>query len=100
MDGLLAGKLGVTEAAVALEMAVRFPDDGGSDKAVAADSGPHGRLTGKLTVRPSSSCSVVLATHTVGAVSVDVHLPLLQPEGLGELGSHMPRVSRRPSRPS
>ena len=27
----LAGKLGVTEAASALEIAVRFPDDGGAD---------------------------------------------------------------------
>ena len=35
-DGLLAGKLGVTEAASALQIAVRFPDDGGADKVVAA----------------------------------------------------------------
>ena len=31
VDGLLAGKLGVTEAASALQIAVRFPDDGGAD---------------------------------------------------------------------
>ena len=30
VDGLLAGKLGVTEAASALQIAVRFPDDGGA----------------------------------------------------------------------
>ena len=29
VDDLLAGKLGVTEAASALQIAVRFPDDGG-----------------------------------------------------------------------
>ena len=32
VDGLLAGKLGVTEAASALQIAVRFPDDGGADE--------------------------------------------------------------------
>ena len=36
VDGLLAGKLGVTEAALALQIAVRFPDDGGADEVVAA----------------------------------------------------------------
>ena len=36
VDGLLANKLGVTEAASALQIAVRFPDDGGADKVVAA----------------------------------------------------------------
>ena len=35
VDGLLAGKLGVTEAASALQLAVRFPDDGGADEVVA-----------------------------------------------------------------
>ena len=35
VDGLLANKLGVTEAASALQIAVRFPDDGGADKVVA-----------------------------------------------------------------
>ena len=47
VDGLLAGKLGVTEAASALQ--------------IAALPGPHGRLSGKADV----------ATHTAGAVSVD-----------------------------
>ena len=36
VDGLLANKLGVTEAASALQIAVRFPDDGGADEVVAA----------------------------------------------------------------
>ena len=36
VDGLLASKLGVTEAALALQIAVRFPDDGGANKVVAA----------------------------------------------------------------
>ena len=36
-----------------------------------ADPGPHGRLAVKLDGSPSSGCSVVLATHTAGAVSVD-----------------------------
>ena len=36
VDGLLAGKLGVTEAASALQIAVRFSDDGGADEVVAA----------------------------------------------------------------
>ena len=38
VDGLLAGKLGVTEAASALQIAVRFPDDGGADEVVASRS--------------------------------------------------------------
>ena len=54
VDGLLANKLGVTEAASALQIAVRFPDDAG------ADGGRHRR----------ADRSVVLATHTAG-VSVD-----------------------------
>ena len=36
VDGLLANKLGVTEAASPLQIAVRFPDDGGADEVVAA----------------------------------------------------------------
>ena len=35
VDGLLAGKLGVAEAASALQIAVRFPDDGGADEVAA-----------------------------------------------------------------
>ena len=60
VDGLLAGKLGVTEAA-------SVPDDGGPDKAVAAIGeqilGPTDVSLSNWTVRPSSGCSVVLATH-------------------------------------
>ena len=67
MDGLLANKLGVTEAALAL-------DDGGADEVVAAIGeqilGPTDVSLSNWTVRPSSGCSVVLATHTAG-VSVD-----------------------------
>ena len=66
VDGLLAGKLGVTEAASALQIAVRFPDDGGADEVVAATD----VSLSNWMVRPSSGCSVVLATHTAG-VSVD-----------------------------
>ena len=73
VDGLLAGKLGVTEAASA-QIAVRFPDDGGADEVVAAIGeqilGPTDVSLSNWTVRPSSGCSVVLATHTAG-VSVD-----------------------------
>ena len=73
VDGLLANKLGVTEAASALQIAVRFPDDGGADKVVAAIGeqilGPTDVSLSNWTVRPSG-CSVVLATHTAG-VSVD-----------------------------
>ena len=47
VDGLLAGKLGVTEAASALQLP-RFPDDGGADEVVAAigelDGSPQQRL--------------------------------------------------------
>ena len=54
--------------------AVRFPDDGGADKVVAAIGeqilGPTDVSLSNWTVRPSSGCSVVLATHTAG-VSVD-----------------------------
>ena len=75
VDGLLAGKLGVMEAASALQIAVRFPDDGGADEVVAAIGeqilGPTDVSLSNWTVRPSSGCSVVLATHTAGAVSVD-----------------------------
>ena len=75
MDGLLAGKLGVTEAASALQIAVRFPDDGGADEVVAAIGeqilGPTDVSLSNWTVRPSSGCSVALTTHTAGAVSVD-----------------------------
>ena len=74
VDGLLAGKLGVTEAVCALQIAVRFPDDGGVDEVVAAIGeqilGPTDVSLSNWTVRPSSGCSVVLATHTAG-VSVD-----------------------------
>ena len=74
VDGLLAGKLGVTEAASALQIAARFPDDGGADEVVAAIGeqilGPTDVSLSNWTVRPSSGCSVVLATHTAG-VSVD-----------------------------
>ena len=60
VDGLLAGKL--------------FPDDGGADEVVAAIGeqilGPTDVSLSNWTVRPSSGCSVVLATHTAG-VSVD-----------------------------
>ena len=52
VDGLLAGKLGVTEAASALQIAVRFPDNGGADEVVAAIGGPHGRLAVKLDGSP------------------------------------------------
>ena len=52
-DGLLAGKLGVTEAASALQIAARFPDDGADGwwPHRRADPGPHGRLT----VKPDGS---------------------------------------------
>ena len=76
VDGLSANKLGVTEAASALQIAVRFPDDGGADEVVAAIGeqilGPTDVSLSNWTVRPSSGCSVVLATHTAG-VSVAVH---------------------------
>ena len=53
---------------------MRFPDDGGADEAVAALAeqilGPTDVSLSNWTVRPSSGCSVVLATHTAG-VSVD-----------------------------
>ena len=72
VDGLLAGKLGVAEAASALQI---FPDDGGADEVVAAIGeqilAPTDVSLSNWTVRPSSGCSVVLATHTAGAVSVD-----------------------------
>ena len=50
VDGLLAGKLGVTEAASGLETAVRGRRRGrrGGGRHRRADSGPHGRLPGKL----------------------------------------------------
>ena len=68
VDGLLANKLGVTEAASALQIAVRFPDDGGADEVVAAIGeqilGPTDVSLSNWTVRPSSGCSVALATHT------------------------------------
>ena len=66
VDGLLANKLGVTEAASALQIAARFPDDGGPDKVVAAIGEQIlGPTDISLSVRPSSGCSVVLTTRTL-----------------------------------
>ena len=52
-------------AASALQIAVRFPDDGGADEVVAAIGeqilGPTDVSLSNWTVRPSSGCSVVLA---------------------------------------
>ena len=71
VDGLLTGKLGVTEAASALQIAARRRGRRGGGSHRRADPGPHGRLAVKLLDgSPSSGCSVVLATHTAGA-SVD-----------------------------
>ena len=60
VDGLLANKLGVTEAASALQIVVRFPDDGGADEVVAAIGeqilGPTDVSLSNWTVRPSSGC--------------------------------------------
>ena len=47
-------------------------------------------LTRWWLVRPSSGCSVVLATHTVGAVSVDLH---------PDPGSEPWNIVRRPGAP-
>ena len=67
VDGLLAGKLGVAEAASALQIAVRFPDDGGADEVVAAIGeqilGPTDVSLSNWTVRPSSGCSVPGHAH-------------------------------------
>ena len=72
VDGLLANKLGVTEAALALQIAVRFPDDGGADEVVGEQIlAPTDVSLSNWTVRPSSGCSVVLATHTAAGASVD-----------------------------
>ena len=52
-------------------------DDGGADEVVAAIGeqilGPTDVSLSNWTVRPSSGCSVVLATHTAGAVSGRLH---------------------------
>ena len=60
VDGLLAGKLGVTEAASALQIAVRFPDDGG-DEVVAAMGeqilGPTDVSLSNWTVRPAAAAA-------------------------------------------
>ena len=59
---------------MAVQVVVSFPDDGGGDEVVAAIGEQILAPTDVLsnwTVRPSSGCSVVLATHTVGAASVD-----------------------------
>ena len=66
VDGLLAGKLGVTEAASALQIVVHFPDNGGADEVVAA-IGEH--------LAPTSYCQTGRFApwfwlHTAG-VSVD-----------------------------
>ena len=59
VDGLLANKLGVTEAASALQIAVRFPDDGGADEVVAAIGeqilGPTDVSLSNWTVRPAAA---------------------------------------------
>ena len=109
VDGLLAGKLGVTEAASALQIAVRFPDNGGADEVVAAIGeqilGPTDVSLSNWTVRPSSGCSVVLATHTAG-VSVDGYTLTLAanpwniqldpgPRGAGAPAARAGQVGRR-----
>ena len=70
VDGLLTGKLGVTEAALALQIAVRFPDDGGADEVVAAIAeqilGPTDVSLSNWTVRPSSGCSVTAGVSVDG----------------------------------
>ena len=72
VDGLLANKLGVTEAGAADSSALSGQQR--ADKVVAAIGeqilGPTDVSLSNWTVRPSSGCSVVLATHTAG-VSVD-----------------------------
>ena len=61
VDGLLAGKLGVTEAALALQIAVRFPDDGGADEVVAAIGeqilAPTDVSLSNWTVRPTAAAA-------------------------------------------
>ena len=54
VDGLLAGKLGVAEAASALQIAVRFPDDGAADEAAIGEQilAPTDVLPSDWTVRP------------------------------------------------
>ena len=59
VDGLLANKLGVTEAASALQIAVRFPDDGGADEVVAA--------IGEQILGPTESCSSPAATGSAAS---------------------------------
>ena len=63
-----------TSSIAAALLSYYFPDDGGADEVVAAIGeqilGPTDVSLSNWTVRPSSGCSVVLATHTAG-VSVD-----------------------------
>ena len=96
VDGLLAGKLGVTEAASALQIVVRFPDDGGADEVVAAIGeqilAPTDVSLSSWTVRPSSGCSVVLATHTAG-VNVDGYTLTLAANSAGATLSSTGAVS-------
>ena len=67
VDGLLAGKLGVAEAALALQIAVRFPTTAGPTRVAAKEQilAPTDVSLSNWTVRPSRG------THTAGAVSVD-----------------------------
>ena len=66
MDGLLAGKLGVTEAASALQIAVRFPDDGG---AALTATGTVAGATLSSTGAVSGSSLSITGAASVGLLS-------------------------------
>ena len=74
VDGLLAGKLGVTEAASALQIAVRFPDDGGADEVVAAIGEqillPEGAYTGARLAAWISNFATATYSETTNSLSV------------------------------
>ena len=61
VDSLLTGKLGLTDAASAVEVAVRFPDDGASDEVVAAIGeqilSPADVTLGNWAIRPGATWS-------------------------------------------
>ena len=60
VDGLLAGKLGVTEAASALQIAVRFPDDGGADHLLQCGPGhAHRGRSERGRLHPDPGCEPV-----------------------------------------
>ena len=90
VDGLLAGKLGVTEAASALQIAVRFPDDGGADEVRGPGHAHRGSKRGRLHPDPGGEPVEHRAHLQLDArAGAALRLPLPARHGLQLRGAHV-----------